>query len=131
MLPRLLPRNEAARGLGPAEMLPPVQRNHLPGHGRALQYEADRARDLRGLGAMPEWHRRLLVAELLRALALAGQGRPRADAVDPDVRRQGESHGAGEGPQPDLGHGIGNEVGGELPDPLVQEVDDVALAVLG
>ena len=70
-----------------------------------------------------------LPAELLVALARAGQGRAGSDAVDADARRQRQRHGLGQRPQPGLAQRVGDEMRREVPHPLVEDVDDRAVAV--
>ena len=69
-----------------------------------------------------------LAGELLGRLAGAGQRRAGSDGVDADAfGGEGEGHLLGEGPEGGFGDGVGDEMGGEGPDALVEHVDDGAL----
>ena len=70
---------------------------------------------------MPAWR-----SKLFPALPRARQGRSGADPVDPDAGSERKRHGPGQRPQPGLGQGVGNEMRGQVPHPLVEDVDDVA-----
>src|SRR5215472_6454799 len=111
-------------------MLAAVERDHLAGHGGRGQDEADSSRDLRELWPVLQGHRGLLVAKLLEALALARERRAWPDAIDADPGRQRQSESSGQGPERALGNGVGKKIGGQLPDPLIEKVDDIAVHAL-
>ena len=107
-------------------MLSAVERDHLAGHRRRSENEFDGRGHLAGSAAAPERHHSGLALELFRALPRARQRRSRADPVDPDARGERERHGLRESPQTRLGQGVGDEVLGQVPHPLVEYVDDIA-----
>src|SRR5258707_4314157 len=121
----------SAVGEPPAEMLAAVEGDHLPGQRRRLQDEAKGAADLLGRGAATERQPRALLGELGVALARAWQRRARADGVDAHARRQGERERLRQAPQRDLADRVRGEVRRQVPDPLIQQVDDIGLEVAG
>ena len=85
--------------LGPAQMLTPVQGDHLAGHCWRRQDKAHGGRNLLWAGAAMQRHRRALPDELFGALTRARQCRTGSDAVHADPRCEGERHRPSEGPQ--------------------------------
>src|SRR5271166_2472557 len=75
--------------LRPSEVLPAIECDHLTGHRRRAQYEAQRRRNLLRAGTAPQRHCRALPGEFLRTLPSARQRRTGSDAVHPDARREG------------------------------------------
>ena len=60
-------------------------------------------------------------------LARTWQGRAGADGIHPNARRQGERQALRQRPKPRLGHGVGNKMRRQRPDPLIQHIHDQAL----
>src|SRR2546430_13953610 len=71
------------RPMGPAEMLSAVERDHLPGHRRRRQDEAQCGGDFGGAGPALQRHGAILAGKLLDALPWARQRRAGADRIDP------------------------------------------------
>ena len=83
--------------------------------------------DFRHADAALERHGAALALELLLGLPRARQNRAGTDRIHADARRKGERHGLRQSPQTDLAHGIGHEVGRQIPHPLVRQIDDASL----
>ena len=110
----------------PLQVLPAVQRQHLPGQRRQRQDGHDGARDLLGPAPWPSGTEAACRANCFLRLVRVGQRRAGADAVHPDARRERQRHGLGQRPQRGLGDGVGHEMRRQRPHPLVEHVDDHA-----
>ena len=107
-------------------MLAAVDRNHLAGDARRAGEEQDGVGDFRRRRAALQQDGCALLGEILIALAGIGERRTRSDGVHADAGGERLGHGARGREEGRLRQRVGEELGRELQDPLIDDVDDRA-----
>ena len=112
-------------------MLAAVKGQHLAGHRRGIEDEADGLGDFAGRGAALQQGGLNLPVKIFFSLMNALEDRPGPDRVDAHARRERLREHACGAPQPRFRDRIGEELRRQVPDPLVDHVDDMTFAALG
>lgn len=109
-------------------MLAAIESNHLSSQRRSCENKSYCRRYLFRRSASAEDRRSALALEIVIGLMDASQNRTRTDGIDAYAwcQRLGES--SRRRPKPRLGDRVGEEIRGQVPNPLIDDVDDVALA---
>src|SRR5262249_26368491 len=115
----------------PLEMLAAIERDHLSGDRRRIEQEAHGAASLLDRSATAKRCRPTFALEVGLAGSAVRQHGAWADGVDADAGGQGLGQRLRCRPQRRLGDGVGEEIGGEPPDALVDHVDHASRVILG
>src|SRR5215813_6630693 len=120
----LLVEGDVARPAG--QMLAAVDDQRIAGEGRCRHDETQRPHEVVGRDADAQGILAVLLGETRVGLAAAAQGEAGRDAGHPQARREGLGEQRGQAPQADLGQRVGEEVGIEIEQLLIEQVDDQA-----